>query len=113
MRQQELDANRRLAEALGWTGIFNVGGALLGTPPTGAPQCRNQARVPDWTGRWEDCGSLMAEHVLAFQVHDSCAVITALPDFNMVRARSEGEGDDRLLRHAIVDAVTAKLLVQR
>lgn len=59
MQQQQLDANRRLAELLGWTDLFQVRGALLGTPPAGAPQCRDQARVPNWAGDWRDCGPLL------------------------------------------------------
>lgn len=45
-----LDLNRRLATLLGWTNITETGGALLGTPPEGEPQCRGQACVPDWAG---------------------------------------------------------------
>lgn len=59
MQQQQLDANRRLAELIGWTNIFQVSGALLGTPPDGAAQSRGQAKVPDWNGDWRDCGPLL------------------------------------------------------
>lgn len=38
MQQQQLDANRRLAELMGWTNIFQVSGALLGTPFDGVAQ---------------------------------------------------------------------------
>lgn len=54
--------NRRLAEITGWTNIIELGGALLGTPPAGEPECRGQAKVPDWEGDWRDCGPLMVEH---------------------------------------------------
>lgn len=54
-----LETNRKLASLLGWTNIVDVGGALLGCPPPGEPECRGQARVPDWTGDWADWGSLM------------------------------------------------------
>jgi len=59
MQQQQLDANRRLAELMGWTNIFEVIGALLGTLPDGAAQSRGQARVPDWNGDWRGCGPLL------------------------------------------------------
>jgi hypothetical protein len=62
MQQQQLDANRRLAELMGWTNIFQVSGALLGTPPDGAAQSRGQARVPDWNGDWRDCGRLLERY---------------------------------------------------
>ncbi|NRR28875.1 hypothetical protein HSX11_01630 [Oxalobacteraceae bacterium] len=56
-------ANWRLATLLGWTEIFSVGaGALLGTPPGGAPDSRGQAAVPDWCGSWDACGPLMVKH---------------------------------------------------
>jgi hypothetical protein len=54
--------NRRLATLLGWSNIIELGGALLGTPPAGEPQCRNQAVVPNWAGDWRYCGPLMVEH---------------------------------------------------
>jgi hypothetical protein len=57
-----LEANRRLATALGWTNIVAVGGALLGTPPAGQPECRGQAAVPKWSGDWRHCGPLMVKY---------------------------------------------------
>lgn len=54
-----LETNRKLALLLGWTKIVDVGGALLGCPPAGEPECRGQARVPDWTGDWVDWGTFM------------------------------------------------------
>ena len=55
-------ANLDLAALLGWTSIFSCGGAMLGTPPPGFPQCRWQSMVPDWCGCWKACGELMAEY---------------------------------------------------
>ena len=52
------EANKRLAAAKGWTDIVEVGGALLGTPPDGAPGSRGQAMIPDWCGDWRECGPL-------------------------------------------------------
>lgn len=63
-----LETNRKLASLLGWTKIVDVGGALLGCPPAGEPECRGQARVPDWTGDWRDCGTLIPTHVRQFVV---------------------------------------------
>lgn len=54
--------NRCLATALGWTNITETGGSLIGTPPPGAPECRGQAKVPDWAGDWRECGPLMGEY---------------------------------------------------
>lgn len=54
-------ANRRLAGLLGWTNIVEVEGALLGSPPAGAPECRGQAQVPDWAGDWGHAGPLLAQ----------------------------------------------------
>ena len=55
------EANKRLAIAKGWIDIVEVGGALLGTPPDGAPGSRGQAMVPDWCGDWKECGTLLKE----------------------------------------------------
>jgi hypothetical protein len=55
-----MECNRTLAGLLGWTEIVELGGALLGMPPVGDPQCRGQAMVPDWHGDWRDCGPLIA-----------------------------------------------------
>ena len=57
------EANKRLALALGWTEIIEVGGALLGTPPDGAPESRGQAIVPDWCGDWRECGPLQSSGI--------------------------------------------------
>jgi len=57
-----MTANRRLAELLGWTDLFEVPGAILGTSSAGQPDVRNQDVVPNWTGDWCACGPLLAEH---------------------------------------------------
>jgi hypothetical protein len=62
MNKQCAAANQRLAGLLGWTELFVAGSALLGRPPSGAPNSRGQAAVPDWCGCWEACGPLMVEH---------------------------------------------------
>lgn len=54
--QQEL--NQRFAEILGWTNLFIMSGAIIGTPPVGEEGVRGQAMVPDWTGDWRYCGPL-------------------------------------------------------
>lgn len=64
---EALEANRRLATALGWTNIVAVGGSLLGKPPPGEPECRGQAAVPDWAGDWRACGPLLDAHQIAIQ----------------------------------------------
>lgn len=56
-------ANYSLATLLGWCNLSLVGaGAILGTPPGGAPSSRGQAMVPDWCGDWLAAGPLMVEH---------------------------------------------------
>lgn len=59
---KEIAAEHRLAGLLGWTNLFIAGGSLIGTPPSGAPQCRGQAAVPRWTRDWKACGPLLVEH---------------------------------------------------
>jgi hypothetical protein len=58
-----LELNRRLALLLGWSNIVDVGGALLGQPPAGEPECRSQAAIPDWAGSWSACGPLMVANM--------------------------------------------------
>lgn len=64
MKNQEnkIAANKHLAELLGWSSIVEVGGALVGTPPTGTAESRGQALVPDWCGDWSAIGPLAAEN---------------------------------------------------
>jgi hypothetical protein len=109
-----MTANRRLAELLGWTDIFDIGGALLGTPPPGAPACRNQAKVPDWTGDWRDCGPLLVEHLrrLTIWPHRStaCAPSSAPAGvLDWMRERGPGETGDDVTRQVVVEAVIAAL----
>jgi len=108
------EANRRLAELLGWTNIFDVGGALLGTPPDGEPQCRSQAKVPDWTGDWRECGPLLARHLREVSVWQSIATASASPTapsdhIHAVRQHNPNESTDDTVRRVMVDAVIAKL----
>jgi hypothetical protein len=108
-----LDANRRLAELLGWTEIVNVGGAWLGRPPGGSQKSRDQARVPDWAGDWRDCGPLQAQHVRRLRLWPHRALVGVTPggpaEHDVVRDRAEGEDLDTALRHGIVAAVIAHL----
>jgi hypothetical protein len=111
MQGTGIDANRRLAELLGWANIFDVGGALLGTPPAGEPQCRGQAKVPDWAGDWRDCGPLIVKHLTSVRLGPSWVMIEVNKTFSASRhlGLGEGEGEDQDLRGAIVEAVIAKL----
>lgn len=108
MQRSGIEANRRLAELLGWTEIFDVGGALLGTPPPGAPACRNQAKVPDWTGDWRDCGPLMTEYVDSLGLSQPWA--RAAKEFDVRWCRVESKNRDEATSKAVVEAVIAKLL---
>ena len=54
----DLKLNRELAEALGWTEIFETKGALLGRPPGGSPRSRDQGMIPNWTGSFNECCEL-------------------------------------------------------
>ena len=68
--------NMRLAGLLGWSNVVEVGGALAGTPPVGAPECRGQALVPDWAGDWSAIGPMSAEHGIEM-LHDCTRVYGA------------------------------------
>lgn len=106
-----MKANRRLAELLGWADIFDVGGALLGTPPGGSPSSRDQAKVPDWAGDWRDCGPLIAEHrmTLGGTVLDAVARCRSFEVPPGAAAFADFDTEDGAVRAAIVAAVVAKL----
>lgn len=105
-----MDANRRLAELLGWTEIFDVGGALLGMPPGGNPASRDQAKVPDWVNDWNACGPLMVENITRMRLWRHRAVVgTAKLGSDLVRDPQAGESPAANLRRVIVDAVIAEL----
>jgi hypothetical protein len=56
-------ANFSLATLLGWCNLVLAGGgAILGTPPGGAPRSRGQEMVPNWCDDWAATGPLMVEY---------------------------------------------------
>jgi hypothetical protein len=101
-----MECNRTLAGLLGWTEIVELGGALLGMPPAGDPQCRGQAMVPDWHGDWRDCGPLIS--LIGIDVHcwgESVAT-------NGLRvAYSSHASRDAALRHGLVKAAISALRI--
>lgn len=110
MDERGMDANRRLAELLGWTNIFDVGGALLGTPPGGSPASRDQAKVPDWTGDWLACGPLMVQYVRRMKLWPHRAVVgTSTLGDDLARDPQAGESTAVNIRRAIVEAAIAEL----
>ena len=112
MDEQGMELNRRLAELLGWTELFNAGGAWLGRPPGGSQKSREQARVPDWTGDWAACGPLLSRYVRRLQLwpHRVIAGATSpsVDDCDFVQDREDSR-DDAALRRVIVAAAISKL----
>lgn len=107
-----LDANRRLAIALGWTNITEAGGALLGMPPWAAPNSRGQAAVPNWAGDWRECGPLIGVYGMNVGVTglDAIATCRGLELYGPgIEAFASHVTEDAAIRHAIVQAVCAKL----
>lgn len=104
-----LDLNRRLAQLLGWSEIIELGGALLGKPPEGHPSCRNQARVPDWTGDWRNCGPLIGLHHISIDSDIVFSVEARCGNARWVKASMEDITRDEATRRAVVLAVIAKL----
>lgn len=105
-----MDANRRLAELLGWTEIFDVSGALLGTPPGGNPASRDQAKVPDWVNDWNACGPLMIEFISRARFWRHRAVVgTPKLGCDLARDPQAGESPAANVRRLIVDAAIAEL----
>jgi len=103
-QENEIAANKRLAELLGWTRIVEVGGALVGTPPAGAAASRCQALVPDWLGDWAAAGPLLAQFEIRLTPASTCV------DASGFLARYRCYQDrDAAARAAIVKAVTHRL----
>lgn len=109
-----MEANRRLAELLGWTDIFDVGGALLGMPPGGNPASRDQAKVPDWVNDWSACGPLMIQFIRRAKFWPHRAVVgTSTMGCDLVRDPQAGESQAANFRRLIVDAAIAELEVRQ
>ena len=106
MKNQEnkIAANKRLAELLGWTSITEVGGALVGTPPTGAAESRGQALVPDWAGDWAAAAPLLVQFEI--RMMPMLAGVDAAGFLEWYRFYSD---KDAAARAAIVKAVTHRL----
>lgn len=105
-----MDANRRLAELLGWTEIVDAGDALLGTPPGRTLHSRDQAKVPDWTGDWNACGPLMVQYMCRIRLWAHRAVVsTGTLRHDLARDPQPGEDADTNARRLIVEAVIAEL----
>ena len=62
--------NTKLALLIGWTNIVESGGSLLGTPPNGSPNSRDQMLVPNWNGDWKACGLLIVRYFLSIVTTD-------------------------------------------
>lgn len=107
MKNQEnkIAANKRLAELLGWSGLVEVGGSLLGTPPDGAPNSRGQALVPDWMGDWAAAGPLLAQFEISLLFMSTGVGAGAIGELY-----SQHDGDrGTAARVAIVKAATRTL----
>lgn len=103
------EANRRLAELLGWTELYNAAGTWLGQPPGVSPP----SRVPDWCGDWSACGPLQAQYVRRLYAWPHRAVVGTTPGgpdgYDVMLDRNQGEAGEQLLRRTIVAAVIKHL----
>jgi hypothetical protein len=109
-----MEANRRLAELLGWTNTFNTGSALLGTPPGAVAAVDRLERVPDWAGDWSACGPLMVQFIRRARFWPHRAVVgTTTAGCDLMRDPQAGEGEGANVRRLIVDAAIAELEARR
>jgi hypothetical protein len=104
----------RLATFLGWTNLFALGAALLGTPPVGLPNCRGQAAVPDWCGNWSSAGPLIGAYGIELEWVNGGAAVEALANTRQMYEKfteqlADHATPDDAVRLAIVRAVTAML----
>lgn len=103
-----MELNKRLAELLGWTNLFDAGGTLIGCPPGGAANSRDQAAVPNWAGDWAATGPLSAECRIDLEwAHDGSSAIAIINTIGMYRKFVE-----QLTDHATPDAA-ARLAILR
>jgi len=102
--------NAQLARSLGWTDIVELGESLLGRPVGGAPDSRDQAKIPDWCGDWQAAGALVAQYGVSVRIwpHGVKARIDVVP---VSHQTFFGNHRDRAtaIRHAIVSAVVMHL----
>jgi len=103
-QENEIAANKRLAELLGWSNLIEVGGALVGTPPAGSAASRGQALVPDWMGDWAAAGPLLAQFEI--RLMPMSAGVDAAGFLEWYRFYQDR---DAAARAAIVKAVTHRL----
>ena len=103
-QENEIAANKRLAELLGWSNLIEVGGALVGTPPAGAAASRGQAMVPDWLGDWKATAPLLVQFEI--RLMPMSAGVDASGFLEWYRFYPDR---DAAARAAIVKAVTHRL----
>lgn len=103
-QENEIAANKRLAELLGWSSIVEVGGALVGTPPAGVAESRGQALVPDWLGDWAAAAPLLVQFEI--RLMPMSAGVDAAGFLEWYRFYTD---KDAAARAAIVKAVTHRL----
>ncbi len=110
----QIKAELQLAIALGWTNLVDAGGTLVGTPPGGGTNSRDQAAVPRWSRDWNACGPLLSTYNMALDVmgHETRFVIADFGggDYDFVHiAVPDWPTQDDALRYAITVAAEAKL----
>lgn len=107
-------ANMRLATLFGWTNLFALGGALLGTPPAGVPNSRGQALVPDWCRDWRPTGPLIGAYGIELQWVNGDTAVEALANTRQMYEKfteqlADHATPDHAVLLAVVRAVTAML----
>ena len=104
-QENEIAANKRLAELLGWSNLIEVGGALVGTPPAGAAASRGQGMVPDWLGDWKAAAPLLVQFSMSVGFTGLDAVATA-------RDYEKGAAFEAIADHATPDAAARFAIVR-
>jgi hypothetical protein len=105
-----IEAEKRLADLNGWTGIVRAGNTLLGTPPGGSPHSRGQAIVPAWARMWIACGPLIAEHDLNVVQSEMTVEVQDIDGIYMAHeVWGRHPSKESAIMYTIVQAVIAKL----
>lgn len=102
--------NKRLALLSGWTELVEVSGSLLGKPPGGSSNSRDQAMVPDWVRNWSVCAPLIVKYnlsIIKINSNDKLRVSFNLGAFtrSYYQLSTMGTDPDTIMRSTIVMAV--------
>lgn len=104
----DLRLNEQVALLLGWTQIFYTRGALLGRPPGGSPNSRDQGMIPNWAADFNAC----CELGLTYRITPHQATIEAFM-YDLEKEHGIKLDFKRAYRHFMLKKVIERLRAQQ